>query len=450
MKMPLRPTPLNDLLEKIDTRKLPALLDAGSFGHPQTNRYPHWDKLRHLKPPPGLTTEEWWTGIKLARGLLYQPLPVLDISGRPFRYAMPDAVLEAVHKIDRDASGRIEVSEQVTNPNTRDRYIISSLVEEAITSSQLEGASTTREQAKDMIRTGRRPIDRSEQMILNNFEAMRFVRTLKSSKLERRHILALHEIVTEYTLDDPSAAGRLRKPDEKIHVVDPYTGTIFHTPPPASQLDERLDRFCAFANCELAPERFVHPIIRAITVHFALAYDHPFVDGNGRTARALFYWSMLSQGYWLCEFLSISRILRAAPSKYARSFLYTETDDSDLTYFILYQLGVIQRSIRELHTYIDRKTQEYRETETLVRDSDLNHRQIALMSHALKHPDARYTIESHQTSHGVAYQTARTDLLRLAEVGFLRSRKVGRAYHFKPAADLSDKLRAYDNHPKAD
>lgn len=59
-------------------------------------------------------------------------------------------------------------------------------------------------------------------------------------------------------------------------------------------------------------------------MHFMLSYDHPFVDGNGRTARILFYWSMLSQDYWLAEFLPISRLLKMAPSQYARSFIYTE------------------------------------------------------------------------------------------------------------------------------
>ncbi len=51
---------------------------------------------------------------------------------------------------------------------------------------------------------------------------------------------------------------------------------------------------------------FIHPVIRAILLHFMLAYDHPFVDGTGRTARALFYWSMAHQGYWLMDFISIT------------------------------------------------------------------------------------------------------------------------------------------------
>ena len=60
---------------------------------------------------------------------------------------------------------------------------------------------------------------------------------------------------------------------------------------------------------------FIHPMIRSIILHFWLAYDHPFVDGNGRTARALFYWSMLRHGYWLFEFISISQIILKGPDQ---------------------------------------------------------------------------------------------------------------------------------------
>ena len=121
-----------------------------------------------------------------------------------------------------------------------------------------------------------------------------------------------------------------------------------------SRSDWRL--MCDFANGK-TPGEFVHPAIRSIILHFWLAYDHPFLDGNGRTARALFYWSMLHHHYWLCEFISISHLILKAPAEYERAFLYTETDDNDLTYFIIYHLKLIRRAVDELHKYIARKTE---------------------------------------------------------------------------------------------
>jgi Fic family protein len=199
---------------------------------------------------------------------------------------------------------------------------------------------------------------------------------------------------------------------------------------------------CAFANGEI-PGHFVHPAVRAMLLHFWLAYDHPFLDGNGRTARALFYWAMLSGGYWLFEFISISDILLRAPSKYYRAFLYTETDDNDATYFLVHQAEVIRRAILTLHAYIARKTKEVESSHQLLRNcEDLNHRQAALLSHALRHPGKSYTIEGHQRSHDTAYDTARRDLLSLAEAGLLTKRKRGRAMVFSASADVLEKLEA--------
>lgn len=409
-------------------------------------KYRHWDILRHLTPPGDLTHEEWWLGVKNARRHLFRELPLLDRKGSPFRYAHVDLMVQMLHEIDKNASGAIQGSDLVTDPQTRDRYLFKSLVEESITSSQLEGAATTREVAKEMIRSGRSPEDRSEQMIYNNYQAMRFIRQIGSQPLTPSIVLELHRILTKDTLNDASAAGRFRRADEPI-VIEDESGRVLHTPPAAHDLPARLDLMCRFAN-DLEAKPFVHPAVRAVLLHLWLAYDHPFVDGNGRTARALFYWSMATQGYWLCEFISISRILKRAPSQYYRAFLYSETDDNDATYFVLNQLKVILRAIGELHEYLTRKGKELRETERLLQRSRLvkaalNHRQLAVVHHALTHPSFPYTFESHRVSHGVTYQTARTDLIDLAARKLLVRKKSGRRYLFLSPPDLQERVSSF-------
>lgn len=404
-------------------------------------KYRHWDTFRHLTPPEGLTSEQWWLAVKLARWALSKALPLRTVEGRPFMIAMPDAAWEMVHRIDQGAGGRIAAADVIANPQTRARYVVSSLIEEAITSSQLEGASTTRVIAKEMLRSGRPPRDRSERMIVNNFRGMEHIRDIVDRPLTPDTVLDLHRILTEGTLDRPESAGRLQGPHERRVGVYDTDGQLLHRPPPADELPERMQMLCAFANGDVGIEGFLHPVVRAILVHFWLAYDHPFEDGNGRTARALFYWSMLRQGYWLADFLSISRILRQAPSRYGRSFLYTETDDGDTTYFVLYQLSVVCRAIDELHAYLERKTHEIQEIEAAIRHSDsFNHRQLALLRHALRHPGARYTFRSHARSHNVTHEAARRDLRDLASRGFLRRGKVGREHTFTPVDDLASRL----------
>lgn len=452
MKVPVTPPSARDLFQQIvaaDPERLSKVF-LGRIGAAPGGKYRHWDTLRHITPPVGFTTEEWWLAIKTTRQKSYQTLPLKSVDGRPFVYTLPGVGHEMLHRIDTDAAGNIAAPEQVTNPQTRDTYLFKSLVEEAITSSQLEGASTTRKAAKEMIQSGRKPRNRSEQMILNNYEAMIFVRRFIRQPLTPGIIFELQRILTQNTLDDPDAAGRFRREDEVIHVED-EVGTTLHVPPTAKELRGRMEGMCAFAN-ESQREEFVHPVIRAIMLHFWLAYDHPFVDGNGRTARALFYWSMASQGYWLCEFLSISRILKKARGKYSRSFLYTETDDNDATYFILSQLRVIIQAIDELHEYLRRKAEQIRETEGIINSpklrEQLNYRQLALLNHALEKAHVPYTVESHRRSHGVSYATARSDLLQLSRVGLLDLRRLGRAFTFSAPTDLRQRLAKMTTAPR--
>ncbi len=451
MKLPAPPPDfaraVNELLATGDGLERFQRLMSSGLGPAPGGKYRHWETFRYALPLPDFPAEAQWAVVKLARQALYRPLPLLDRAGEPFRFALPNIALEMLHRIDRDASDNIGSSPQVTDDATRDTYLFTSIVEEAITSSQLEGASTTRKVAKAMIQEGRAPRDRGERMIHNNYDGMLFIRRFVKEPLTPDIVLELQRRLTDGTLDIPDGAGRLRRADEDI-VIEDETGTRLHTPPHASELESRLRDMCDFAN-GVGETEFLPPPIRAIVLHFWLAYDHPFVDGNGRTARALFYWCMARHGYWLCEFVSISRILERARGQYARAYLYSETDENDVTYFLLYQMRVLLRAIEDLHGYLARKAKELRDTERLLTRAaatvgELNPRQLALIRHAMQQPFARYTVESHKRSHGVAYQTARTDLLSLAEQGLLEQRKAGRAFVFHPAPTLHERLSVAD------
>lgn len=449
MKLPVKPPPIDELffeaLSQPDEAQIRDVSAWARLGPAPGGKYRHWDTFRQAPPLAGTSPELQWAMVKIARRALYRPLPLRDATGRAFQYAIPNVALEMLHQIDRRGGGSIQGNEQITNNATRDTYLFKSIVEEAITSSQLEGASTTRKVAKAMIQEGRAPRNTGERMMLNNYDGMLYVRRFVQEALTPAIVMELQRTLTEGTLDEPDAAGRFRREDEYIVIEDPETGDRLHTPPPASELEARMEAMCDFANGKGTTE-FMPPAVRAILLHFWLAYDHPFVDGNGRTARALFYWSMAREGYWLCEYLSISRILKKARGQYARAYLYSETDENDVTYFLLYQMRVLLRAIDDLHTYLARKSREQHEAEALLRQSpkawDLNPRQLALMTHAIKTPTARYTVESHRISHGVTMQTARTDLISLVEKGLLDQGKAGRAFTFTPSRALRDQLHS--------
>jgi Fic family protein len=443
MKLPLAPPDSADLAKLIAPDVMLRLFQKQITALVK-GQYLHWDQVRHREPPEGLSAEQWWFGIRMARLGLLQPLPLLDIRGQPLVFGMPEPVLIDLHHIDQDAAGQIRFAADIATPGNRDRYVLQSLFEEAITSSQLEGAATTRKVAEAMLREGRPPRDHGERMIFNNFRAMKAAQGLRDAPITPEQVLELHRLVTEGTLDDPADAGRLRRSND-ARVVDNRDGSTLHQPPNADELPGRLERLCAFANAGEDERPFVHPVLRAILLHFMVGYDHPFVDGNGRLARTLFYWAMARSGYGLMEFVSISHVLRRAPAQYVRAYLHTETDGGDTTYFLIHQLETIRKAVDAWHDYLARKSAEQRGTESLLSTSPglrakLNHRQVALLAHALKHPGEAYSVEGHQRSHGVVYQTARTDLLTLAELSLLDKSRSGRAFVFIAPADLRHRI----------
>lgn len=448
MKIPrTAPDPLARLTQLLDGAADPAqvasFLQLSLAASGSVEGYPHWDKLRHLTPPDGFSSEDWWAAIKLQRRQSARTLPLRQLSGEPFTYNLTDEVLQLTDEITRLASGQIAIDERVTNPSVRDRYIVSSLIEEAITSSQLEGAVTTRKVAKEMLRQGRAPRNHSELMIFNNFAAMTRITEVADRSLTPELVRELHRIVVEDALEDPLAAGELqREGQERVSVWSVANNEVVHRPPPAAELPDRLEELCAFANGQVQDGPYLPPLLRAIAVHFMCGYDHYFVDGNGRTARALFYWSMLHEGFWLAEFLTISRILHKAPAQYGRSFLLTETDGGDLTYFFLYHLGVIKRAIDDLRAHLATSIAGLREAQSALQSlpEEFNHRQLALLGHALHHPGFIYTAESHASSHRVSTQTARTDLGGLAAVGLLHQRRRGHRYEWRVPDDFPNRI----------
>jgi len=316
----------------------------------------------------------------------------------------------------------------------KDRFVASALLREAVGSAALAGADVGLEDAREMVRGGRPPRSVEERTVCNLFGALVQLRELAGQPLTPTRLQDLHRRITTDTLA-AGMPGRLRGRGEA-------TGTGDYEPPAADDLPTRLDQLCAFANGAF-PGGFLHPVLRAVVLHFWLAHDRPFVDGNGRTARALFYWSVWRQGYGFFSRLPISPHLAADPARYVRAFQETETDDYDLTYFVLHQGEAIRAGLRA-----DRERQErkHRELEEGSRQGRvfalLNRRQQAVVCRALHDPETVFGIARHQHSHGVTHQTARDDLFDLVRRDLLTVTRERRIYRFHPAADLAAALQA--------
>ncbi|PRB03229.1 Fic family protein [Microbacterium sp. MYb64] len=426
------------------------VLSANTDGIPQLlfgerlddSRYLHWSQLIRRTPPSGLTHEEWWFRLKLQRSAQLRTVPLRMKDGRPFSFALTDEVLKLSEEITRRAGGAVSSGSNALTPAGRDGFVVRSLVEEAITSSQLEGASTSRRVAVDMISTRRDPRTKSERMILNNFNAMSLIAENKDAAFDAAWVRELHTVLTEGTLEDASHEGRLETPGDERVSVWAASGEEVHVPPPASELPERLIELCSFANGSTADSPYIPPVVRAIITHFMFGFDHYFSDGNGRMARTAFYWAMLHNGYWLAEYLTISKILRKAPGRYSDSYQYTEDDDGDLTYFILHQLRVIQRALDELDTYIETRRSESNRIRMALRSAatEFNPRQTQLLEWLTRDGIDEISAADVAARYRVTTQTARNDLRHLENFGLLSPSKTKHPIRWTVAIDIGRRI----------
>lgn len=387
--------------------------------------YDYWDKVKYKKPlPEGVTPEMLWSYVKASR--LKQSVMIWDKYG--IKLCVTSQMQRLCHEFDM-LFGSFWSSENDSQSAERKYYLASSLMEEAIYSSQMEGASTTRVVAKEMLRKNKSPQNKSQQMIVNNYNTIQYITQHRNNPLTEENLLHIHRLMTENTLDDPNNAGRFRTNDEVV-VADVVANEIVYTPPTYKEIPEFLDAICYMFN-EDNPRIFLHPIIKGIIIHFMLAYMHPFVDGNGRTARALFYWYMLKENYWLTEYMSISRVIAKSKKSYEKTFRYSENDENDIGYFVTYNLRALKISFQQLTDYIQRKQKEKKAANAFMASGNINQRQALILQQFAEDPDLVLTVKEVQSRFSVASMTARKDLSELVQQGYLQEiaiNKVTRGY----------------------
>ncbi|MCR4712985.1 MAG: Fic family protein [Treponemataceae bacterium] len=385
--------------------------DNSSIIQKINDEYYYWDKVKYYTPK-GIDPENFWAAVKYLRRTNYKLYPFYTCQLSLFE---TNKMQEILHNIDMNFGGVLASASIIPDKN-KQYYLLSSIMEEAIASSQIEGASTTRKVAKEMLRKQAKPKDKSQQMILNNYNTIRYLSAHKDQGLTPELLLDIHKQITENTLDNPDDEGRFRS-DDNIFVVDGITGEVAHDPPSYKQIEDSIIQLCIFINED---KTFIHPIIKAIILHFMISYLHPFVDGNGRTARSLFYWYMLKKGYWLTEYLSISRIIYKSKSQYEKAFLYTEHDEFDLGYFVNYNLKVFNEAFEELKIYLERKSKENAAI-LEYRIPGLNERQIQIVRICVEKPASMFTSKDLETRFNVSVKTIRSDLEGLVSAGLMET-----------------------------
>jgi Fic family protein len=392
------------------------------------SEYMHWDEVRVDSRFSNVDLKLIWTFVEMNRKLNSR---VITLDGVTLRYVQTPPIEKMLHDLDIRIGGKIQIKGQILEPALQKKYLVNSLMEEAIASSQLEGAVTSRIAAKRMLRENRKPKTQSEKMIVNNYLTMRYIKdnAEENEKLTPELIKEIHKQITKDTLEAKEYEGRFRT-DNKVKVFardDPMQ--IIYDPPDNKNIDRLIEKICNFVNIE-SEEYYLHPFVKAMVLHYMIGYVHPFNDGNGRTARALFYWYLITQHYDYLEYIAVSTAINNAKAKYARAYLYSETDNNDITYFVKFNLQALNIAVTSFEKYIKKTRDENNKIiETIRQNPKLNFRQAEILI-SLSKNERHLTIIEMQKRYSTTYQTARVDLLDLVEQGYLQKITRGKQFIF--------------------
>lgn len=375
--------------------------------------YLYWDKVKY-HVPDNVNPSAFWHAVKMKRKLTSK---TLSFGKTKFKFSITDKMQELLHTLDLNLGGSLG-TQGIIPEKDKKFYLVNSIMEEAIASSQMEGASTTRKVAKDMLRKQLKPKNKGQQMISNNYVTIRYLVENQSKAFSVEQLKEIQRLITHNTLTNNEYEGSFRASDD-VMVMDTMTGEVAHTPPPFKEIELWLTELCDFANND-DDKYFIHPIIKGIIIHFMLSYIHPFVDGNGRTARSLVYWYMIKKGYWLTEYLSISRIIYRSKRKYETAFLYTENDENDLSYFIQYNLETMHKAFEELKIYLQKKISEQNDLIYFNEISEINERQAQILKTLTEKPKTIFTAKELTTIFNVSSKTTRKDLQQLVLLGLMK------------------------------
>jgi len=398
---------------------------------PLIEDYQYWDKVKYKSKE--YRPDAVWAAVKLQRSLKSTKL---SFGKYHFSFMVTDTMQRLLHEFDLHIGGNLGSNIGIAETD-KTKFMVNSIMEEAISSSQIEGAITTRKKAKEMIRQEKKPENKSEQMIMNNFITMRHIVEHKLEPLTSEGILHIHQLISSHTLDDKEDEGWFRDNND-VHVVNHSSSEIVHTPPPFSEIEGLMNDLCKFFNED--GEQFIHPIVKACIIHFMIGWIHPFTDGNGRTARTLFYWYMLRRGYWLTEYMSISRIIQDSKNQYEKAYLYTENDENDLGYFIHYHLLTMDKAFAALKEYISRKQREVSQAAMFMKIQGVNDRMAQILKILNDDGDRVFTTKEIENRFNISGFTARADLKALIDLGFLEAIQVNKKkQHFIKSSGF-DKL----------
>ena len=403
--------------------------------------YPR-EKIKYLECPKEFkNSEELYFTISYLRK--WNTTPVKNLKWEYFTLNIPPFVQKILSDLDRKG---VESSAWMSFTQSEKIYLSNEwIIEEAISSSQIEWAQTTANIAKDIIIKNKEPKNKYETMIVNNYKTMLFIRNeINDAILSEQLLLDLQAMLTKNTLEDPQKCWRFRNDNDNIIIMNWVSWDVYHIPPKEDIMKNEIKSLIDFANDK--DEIFIHPFVKATILHFWIWYLHPFCDWNWRTARAIFYRYLNKKWYTDFTYIPISRVINNSKKQYWMSYIYSEQENNDLTFFLVYIAQKTQQAFEEYRKFIIKQKEYNQNIQKMILSlykKSLNERQISLVYYFIENPDKYTNITMYKNQYLVSPNTAKTDIYWLRDIWLLQSRHIWNFINYYPTNKLLNLRRTF-------
>ncbi len=377
------------------------------------NYFPKSEVVYRL--PVSASIQECWPDILQYRKQQAVELPLKSWDQHAYWYAPTEKLLAAGDRF-------VEVARDEAIAAMPQYEHEEGIIDEAFYSSVIEGAYSTRQRAREVITSGEPPKNRSEQMIINNYEALRFVSDHLDGPINEAVVLEIARILTKGTLDEDTKPGYR---DSGVQVMNGRQEVVY-VAPDAKYVKPMMDDLLAYI-----ADTTVHPVIKACVTHIYFVTIHPLFDGNGRTARALAYMILLQAGYHFVRQFPISGILVQERTKYYKAIRAAQDPENgyDFTYFMEYYASMLERSIEGVHDHMA-KHQRLKSVEEQLGVGEDAKRILQGAKWLVAENIPTITVVKWQAKFKISAETARKDLMKLESTGFVSKRTIGRNHFY--------------------
>ncbi len=299
------------------------------------------------------------------------------------------------------------------------------IIHSAHSSTSIEGNRLSLEQVSELAR-GREitATRRDKQEVLNYLDVLKNIKNLiKDNFITERDILNIHRMVTKNTLNNLSDSGVYR--NRYVVVANRVTGEVFFRPPQNLEVPGLVKDLLRWINSKESKE--LDPVIESGIVHYEFVRIHPFVDGNGRTARVLTALIIYLRGFDTNQFFCLDDYYDSDRSAYYKALQSVKPDILDLTNWLEYFTEGVNISTEAVKERIVRLSSK-RLRKAKGKQITLTERQMRIIEFI--NQNGKISNRDVREMFKLSNRAALDEINKLLELQVLKSQGKGRVLHY--------------------